>query len=82
VIFIVILVRERKIAIEEMRILQEEMFKCYYASAPDHHTKCKHLVDEYKERLSWPYYIPPTGYDGETTTRLRRSKDGSYEMKN
>ena len=72
--------RELKIAIEEFRMIQEQLSVCYYRENPDHHNQCKHLVDEYKERTTWKHQLPPVDYKGETAVRLRILPDGSAKM--
>ncbi len=76
-------VREVKIAVEEVRVLQEELFKCYHRHAPDHYHMCKDLAMEYKRRIRQDNLIPPVGYPA-STSRLRRTEDGKlvYEHKN
>lgn len=75
--------REAKIAIEEMRVLQEQLFQCYYKNAPDHYTKCQDLATEYRRRLDWSHNLPPVGY-ANSECRLRRANDGElvFERKN
>ncbi len=67
--------REVKVAVEELRVLQERLFQCYYRNAPDHYTACKDLATQYKQRVSMAHNIPPAGYD--SVSRLRRTPEGS-----
>jgi hypothetical protein len=64
-----------KVAIEELRVLQEQLFQCYYRHAPDHYTACKDLATEYKSRVVMSHSIPSSGHD--SVSRLRRTTEGS-----
>merc|ERR1711916_31922 len=72
-------VREAKVAVEEMRQLQEQLFQCYYRYAPDHYTKCKDLATDYYQRLRWEEGIPPAGFE-DAHTRLRREEGGGISF--
>jgi hypothetical protein len=49
--------REQIIAVQEMRMLQEEISKCYFKHRVNHYKNCRDLSVEYIRRLSCPNYI-------------------------
>ena len=69
-------VRENKVAIEEMKQMQEQLYQCYFRNAPDHYSKCKDLAVAYHERLNWDNNIPPAGF-ANSESRLRRTDEGA-----
>lgn len=75
-------VRENKVAIEEMKQLQEQLYQCYFRHAPDHYSQCKDLAMDYHRRLNWQDNIPPAGF-ADSESRLRRTDDGglTFERK-
>ena len=74
--------RENKVAIEEMKQLQEQLYQCYFRHAPDHYSQCKDLAMDYHRRLNWQDNIPPAGF-ADSESRLRRTDDGglTFERK-
>jgi hypothetical protein len=50
-------IREKFIAIEEMKQLQEKISRCYYTHTIDHQKYCGDLAQEYLRRLKCPEYV-------------------------
>jgi len=55
------LVRERMIAVEEMKNLQAQIERCYFTEGVNHFVACRPLVEEYLVRLTSPEYAHPNG---------------------
>mmetsp|Transcript_1925 Transcript_1925/g.4555 ORF Transcript_1925/g.4555 Transcript_1925/m.4555 type:complete len:104 (+) Transcript_1925:25-336(+) len=48
--------RERFVAVEEAKILREQVSECYRREGVNHLENCKDLVSEYVSKISSPYY--------------------------
>ena len=56
-------VREQFVALEELKMLREQLRACYERHGVDHLTKCEKLSKAYIRRLRFPNYIPPAVSD-------------------
>ncbi len=55
--------RERQIAVEQTRIIQDKLRHCYQKEGVNHYEVCKPLVDAYVARISSPDYHSLKGSD-------------------
>ncbi len=53
------LARERLVAGEEMKALQEQLRWCYHAQGVNHYETCKDIVDQVVAKLKAPYWGMP-----------------------
>lgn len=49
-------VREKVVAMEEVKLIREELRQCYIKEGVNHLESCKPLVDKYFKLLSSPHY--------------------------
>lgn len=48
--------REHFVAVEEAKMLREELSWCYLKEGVNHYENCKHLADAYLDKISRPHF--------------------------
>ncbi len=49
-------VREKYVAVEQIKMLREQIKECYHVEGVNHYENCRELVLEYKRRIDLPRY--------------------------